>query len=168
MAVAILLLCYLKTWLSELVNQHNYIIPDLYCWLRNTTLMSEPTKPQPSDLLPKYLVEGLQKQDSETLQAIAHYAQELRVYRAARAEAERTAAANTHQIEQATAEELAAKAHAKGIPEDIADWSTIFEKGVPAKASIVRKTINDNEYYYFQWREGDRIRSEYLAPVSPK
>lgn len=129
--------------------------------------MSEPTKPAPPDTLPKYIVEGLQKQDSETLRAVAHYAQELRVYRAAQADADRTTAINTD-FEQATADELADKARAKGIPDDVADWNTIFEKSVPAKASIVTKTINDNQYYYFQWREGNSIKSEYLAPVSSK
>jgi hypothetical protein len=102
------------------------------------------------------------------LRAAAHYAQELRVYRAAQAETGRTAAADTYQIERATADELAAKAREKGISEDIANWNAIFQKDIPAKASIVTKTINDNQYYYFQWREGDTIKSEYLAPVSPK
>jgi hypothetical protein len=122
----------------------------------------------PSDLLPKYIAEGLQKQDNETLRAVTHYAQELRVYRAAQAEADRTDAASTCQIERTTVDELAAKAHAKGIPDDVADWTAIIQKGVPTKASIVTKTINDNQYYYFQWREGDTIKSEYLAPVSHK
>lgn len=27
------------------------------------------------------------------------------------------------------------------------------------------KEINDNRYYYWQWREGDSIRSEYKGPV---
>ena len=90
------------------------------------------------------------------------------MYRAAQAEADRTAAANTYQIEWETADELAAKARVKGIPEDTADWNTIFQKNVPANASIVTKTISDNQYYYFQWREGDTIKSKYLAPVSPK
>ena len=132
------------------------------------TSISEPTKPTPSDLLPKYIVEGLQKQDSETLQAIAYYAQELRVYRATQAETDRTTVADSHHIKQATADELIAKTHAKEIPDDVVDWNAIFEKDVPTKASIVTKTINDNQYYYFQWREGDTIKSEYITPVSPK
>ncbi|WP_435158276.1 hypothetical protein [Haladaptatus sp. DFWS20] len=130
--------------------------------------MTELPMPQPSDRLPKYIVEGLQKQDSETLRAVADYAQELRVYRAAQAETDRTTTADRHQRERATVNELAAKAQAEGIPGDVADWSTISEKGIPTKASIVTKTINDNKYYYFQWREGDRIKSEYIAPVSSK
>ncbi|SIR75490.1 hypothetical protein SAMN05421858_3638 [Haladaptatus litoreus] len=130
--------------------------------------MPKPPKPQPSDLLPKYIVEGLQKQDSETLRAVADYAQELRVYRAAQAETDRETAVGTHHSEQATANELVARAQSKGISDDSADWNAIVEKGVPAKASIVTKTISDNQYYYFQWREGDRIKSEYIAPVSPQ
>ncbi|WP_435158193.1 hypothetical protein [Haladaptatus sp. DFWS20] len=129
--------------------------------------MPERSKPTPSDLLPKYIVEGLQKQDSETLRAAAQYAQELRVYRATQTKTDPTAA-NTPHTEQATANELAAKAQTKGISDDVVDWNTIVEKGVPTKASIVTKTINDNQYYYFQWRERDRIKSEYLAPVSSK
>ncbi|WP_139328991.1 hypothetical protein [Haladaptatus litoreus] len=64
------------------------------------TPMPESTKPTPSDLFPKYIVEGLQKQDSETLRAVADYAQDLRVYRAAA----------SHSTTQAMAKELAAKA----------------------------------------------------------
>ena len=75
----------------------------------------------PSDLLPKYIVEGLQKQDSKTLRAVAHHAQEPRMYRVARTENDRKAAVNTDHSEQATADEFAAKAQAKGISDDVAD-----------------------------------------------
>ena len=36
-----------------------------------------------------------------------------------------------------------------------------------SKASRVTKTINDNEYYYLQWREGDTVQSQYIGPVNP-
>ena len=38
--------------------------------------------------------------------------------------------------------------------------------GVPAKASITVKTINDNRYEYYQWRDGDRVKSKYKGPAS--
>lgn len=38
--------------------------------------------------------------------------------------------------------------------------------GVPPKANRVVKTINENDYYYWQWREGDSIKSKYDKPVS--
>jgi hypothetical protein len=37
---------------------------------------------------------------------------------------------------------------------------------VPSKATITIKEINDNRYYYWQWREGDQIKSQYKGPVS--
>jgi len=37
---------------------------------------------------------------------------------------------------------------------------------VPAKATITIKEINDNRYYYWQWRDGDKIKSKYKGPVS--
>jgi len=38
---------------------------------------------------------------------------------------------------------------------------------VPAKATITIKEINDNRYYYWQWREGDSVTSKYKEPVNP-
>ena len=38
---------------------------------------------------------------------------------------------------------------------------------VPTKATITIKEINDNRYYYWQWRDGDRVRSKYKGPVDP-
>jgi hypothetical protein len=38
---------------------------------------------------------------------------------------------------------------------------------VPSKATITIKKINDNRYYYWQWREGEKIRSQYEGPVNP-
>ncbi len=38
---------------------------------------------------------------------------------------------------------------------------------VPSKATLTIKTINDNRYYYWQWREGDDIKSKYKGPVNP-
>jgi len=37
---------------------------------------------------------------------------------------------------------------------------------VPAKATITIKEINDNRYYYWQWREGDSVTSKYKGPVN--
>ena len=36
-----------------------------------------------------------------------------------------------------------------------------------AKGTLTTKTIDDREYYYLQWREGDSVKSQYVAPVSP-
>jgi hypothetical protein len=44
-----------------------------------------------------------------------------------------------------------------------------YEKAeVPrAKGTLTTKEIDGREYYYLQWREGDTVTSQYVAPVSP-
>jgi hypothetical protein len=38
-------------------------------------------------------------------------------------------------------------------------------EGVPSKASLTVKTINGNDYEYWQWRDGDSIKSKYHGPA---
>ena len=35
------------------------------------------------------------------------------------------------------------------------------------KGTLTTKTIDGRDYYYLQWREGDTVTSQYVAPVSP-
>ncbi len=35
------------------------------------------------------------------------------------------------------------------------------------KATITIKGINNNRYYYWRWREGDKIKSKYKEPTNP-
>ena len=51
---------------------------------------------------------------------------------------------------------------------EIEERSNELPDDVPAKATITIKEINDNQYYYWQWREGDKIKSKYKGPVNPK
>lgn len=48
----------------------------------------------------------------------------------------------------------------EGRPEDTPE-------DVPTKATITIKEINDNRYYYWQWREGESVKSKYKGPVNP-
>jgi len=36
-----------------------------------------------------------------------------------------------------------------------------------SKGTLTKKEIDDRKYYYLQWREGEKVRSQYVAPVSP-
>jgi len=36
-----------------------------------------------------------------------------------------------------------------------------------SKGTLTKKTINGREYYYLQWREGEKVKSQYVAPVDP-
>jgi len=57
--------------------------------------------------------------------------------------------------------------------EDEAEWEdkleTAREKAdIPAsKGTLTTKTIDERDYYYLQWREGETVTSQYVGPVSP-
>lgn len=39
---------------------------------------------------------------------------------------------------------------------------------VPAGASVTVKEINENRYRYWQWRDGEKIKSKYIGPANPE
>jgi hypothetical protein len=96
--------------------------------------------PTPPAELPTNLVNTLNEYSSEQLQHVARYADKL-------------------------AECKAREARLEEKPEDdeIDEWPD----DVPLKATITIKEINENRYYYWQWREGEKIKSKYKSPVNP-
>ena len=110
---------------------------------RKADLMSyEP--PMPPSELPTEIIDILENYSSDRLRHVARYAEELAEYR------ER----ESHFAEEDDEDEI------KERPDDRPD-------GVPSKATITIKEINDNRYYYWQWRDGDKIHSQYKGPVHP-
>jgi len=101
--------------------------------------------PTPPHELPDDVVESLDTYPPELLRHIAGYAEELAEYR----EREARLAEQDDEDEQI-----------EDRPEDLPD-------DVPAKATITVKEINDNRYYYWQWREGGSVTSKYKGPVNP-
>jgi hypothetical protein len=99
--------------------------------------------PTPPQEIPIDVVETLNDYSPEILRHIARYAEELAEHR------EREARLSENE-ENSQAEER---------PEDLPD-------DVPSKATITVKEINDNRYYYWQWRDGDKVRSKYKGPVN--
>ena len=102
----------------------------------------EPPTP-PADL-PKELVDTLNQYSPGRLEHVARYAEELA----------------EHKAREARMEEESAKDEIENRPDDLPD-------DVPSKATITIKEINDNRYYYWQWREGDTVKSKYKGPVDP-
>ena len=100
--------------------------------------------PTPPAELPTDIVNTLNGYAPEQLQDVARYAEELA----------------EHKAREARLEEEAAEDEIDERPDDLPD-------DVPSKATITIKEINDNRYYYWQWRDGDKIKSEYKAPVNP-
>lgn len=120
----------------------------------NAQMSDSESEPTPPESAPKYLREGLPKQDPETLRAIAEFAEAYADYR-----------------EQELEDELEEESVGDQIPPK--GWSeqqweeTVADVDAPEKATLTVKTINDNDYFYYQWRDGDSVKSEYVAPVDP-
>ena len=100
--------------------------------------------PTPPTELPTEIVSTLSGYSPEQLQHVASYAEALAA----------------HKAREARLEEDSDDEEVDGRPDDLPD-------DVPTKATITIKEINNNRYYYWQWREGDRIRSKYKSPVNP-
>jgi len=96
--------------------------------------------PTPPAELPTDLVNTLNGYSPDQLQHVARYAEELAEHKAREARLE----------EESEDDEIDKR------PDD-----------VPSKATITIKEINDNRYYYWQWRDGDTVTSKYKAPVNP-
>ena len=97
----------------------------------------------PPAKLPTEIVNTLNESTPEQLREIATYAEALA----------------EHKEREARLEESADQDEVEERPDDLPD-------DVPANATIMIKEINDNRYYW-QWREGDKIKSKYKAPVNP-
>jgi hypothetical protein len=102
----------------------------------------EPSTPPAN--LPTEVVTTLNESDPEQLRDVATYAEALA----------------EHKEPEARLGESADQQEVKERPDDLPD-------DVPAKATVTIKEINDNRYYYWQWREGDSVKSKYKSPVNP-
>ncbi len=100
--------------------------------------------PTPPAELPIDIVNTLNDYSPDQLQHVAHYAEALAEHKAREARLE----------ERSDADEIDER------PDDLPD-------DVPSKATITIKEINDNRYYYWQWRDGQKVKSKYKGPVSP-
>jgi len=95
--------------------------------------------------LPTEIVNTLNEATPEHLRDVASYAEALAEHK------EREA-----RLEEEEADDVDVEERPDDLPDD-----------VPAKATITIKEINDNSYYYWQWREGDSVTSKYKGPVNP-
>lgn len=119
--------------------------------------VDELTEPEPPEPLPKYLVEGVQKQDVDTLRDLIDFAEGMIDYQEAVAERELEEQAADEEPDEWDEDEWQEK------KEEALEKAGIFA----TKATLTIKEIDDNRYYYYQWREGGKTKSQYIAPVSP-
>jgi hypothetical protein len=113
-------------------------------------LVNVSDRPTPPSALPDGLVARLEEVETERLAELAEYASELAEHRRVGPASERSP--ETDETDEPD--------------EEVTDDSDRPD-GVPGKATVTTKTINDNRYYYWQWRDGDQVKSKYKGPVDP-
>jgi len=124
--------------------------------------MSEdiPEKP-PAPELPKYLLEPLENQSPERLDAVATYAADLAEWK----RQQRQQDLERRRVEEEVDEEDLEELDEREISTDPDDYEDVPTSGAYV---TIKETKPGYRYYYFQWREGDSWKNEYIAPVDPK
>lgn len=115
-------------------------------------------KPHPPTSLHDGLIGLIQERTTGELEDIAVYATDLAEYkrqqRFEQVKTDRENAVDTDQLED--------------IEDDYSIDPDEYDDVPESGAYITIKHINDNDYYYWQWRAGsDTWKNEYIGPVSP-
>jgi hypothetical protein len=119
----------------------------------------------PAPDLPKYLREPLEKQSPERLETVATYAQELAEWK----RQERQDELERRRAEEEVDEEQLAELEDREVSTDPADYEDVPASGAYITVKTTKQTAQkEYMYYYWQWREGDSWKNEYIAPVNPQ
>lgn len=123
-----------------------------------------PEKPQTPDL-PTYLREPLQRQSPEQLQVVASYATELAEWKRKRREIELERRQAREAVDEGELEDL----EERDISTDPEEYDDVPSSGAYITVKTTKETNESSyDYYYWQWREGDTWKNEYIAPVNPR
>jgi hypothetical protein len=123
-----------------------------------------PEKP-PAPNLPKYLREPLEKQSPERLETVAAYANELAEWKRRQRQRELEDRRAEDEVDEEELEEL----EERGISTDPVDYEDVPASGAYITIKTTKQTAEKSyRYLYWQWREGDSWKNEYIAPVNPK
>jgi len=119
----------------------------------------------PAPDLPKYLREPLKKQSPERLDTVASYATELAEWKRRQRQQEVEHRRTEDEVDDEELEEL----EDRGISIDPADYEDVPASGAYITIKTTKQSSDKSyRYYYFQWREGDSWKNEYIAPVNPR
>ncbi|MFP9193308.1 hypothetical protein ACLI4Q_16890 [Natrialbaceae archaeon A-CW1-1] len=121
---------------------------------------NSPQKPSRPDL-PTYILDPLESQAPERLELIADYATDLAAWKQTKNELELKAKRAEEEVDEEELEDL----EERDVSTDPMDY-----KDVPSSGAYItiKETKPGYHYYYWQWRDGDSWKNQYIAPVNPK
>ena len=115
----------------------------------------------PAPDLPDYLQDPLERQPPETLATVSEYAAALAAWKRDR----RVARAEERRASERVGDEGRDALESRGVSTDPDDYEEVPASGAYV---TVKETKPGYRYYYWQWREGDSWKNEYIAPVEPE
>ncbi|AXR76136.1 hypothetical protein [Natrarchaeobaculum sulfurireducens] len=123
-------------------------------------MSAAPVKPDPPEL-PAYVLDPLESQSPKRLELIAEYAANLATWKRAK---------QRHELEQKRDEDEIEEGELKNLEDrEISTDPKDYEKVPTGGAYItIKETKPGYQYYYWQWRDGESWKNEYIAPVNPK
>ncbi len=114
----------------------------------------------PAPDLPQYVLDAIEGQSPEQLETIARYAEDLRDWQLSKRQQE----IEKRRVEESIEDEEREELEEQGISTDPDNYD------IPSKSAYitVKETKPGYHYYYWQWRDGDSWKNEYIAPVNPR
>ena len=127
------------------------------CGVTMDTGLGKPSTPD----LPDYIVNPLESQSPERLEQIAEYAGELATWKRAK---------RKHDLEQKRAKEEIDRDALEDLKDRGVSINPTDYEDVPASGAYItiKETKPGYHYYYWQWRDGDSWKNEYIGPVNPR
>jgi len=121
---------------------------------------NDSTKP-PTPELPDYILDPLKSQSPERLDVISEYADSLAAWKRGK---------RKHELDQKRAKEEIDADELEDLEDRDVSTDPKDYKKVPTSGSYitVKETKPGYHYYYWQWRDGDSWKNEYIGPVIPK
>jgi len=128
-------------------------------------MANDTSEKPPAPDLPKYLREPLEKQSPERLETVATYATELAEWKRRQRQQE----LERRRAEDEVDDEELGELEDRGISTDPADYEDVPTSGAYITIKTTKQTGEKSyRYYYFQWREGETWKNEYIAPINPR
>lgn len=118
------------------------------------------TKP-PEPELPDYILSPLKSQSPERLEVISEYADRLATWKREKRNREFGQKRAKEEVDEDELEDL----EDREVSTDPKDYENVPTSGAYI---TIKETKPGYYYYYWQWRDGNSWKNEYIAPVSPK
>jgi hypothetical protein len=127
----------------------------------NKDVLEKPPAPE----LPKYLREPLENQSPERLEVIAVYAADLAEWKRQQRQEELEGRRAEEEVDEEELREL----DEREVSTDPEDYDDVPTSGAYITVKTTKETGEKSyRYYYWQWREDNSWKNEYIAPVNPR